>query len=183
MFARTESNASRIRNACGPPSWSTMATRASRIFPPNALPRIINCTSGKIIDASISAGERKNLRISRSTMAIIRFINSTSGCSNPRRSWLQPRPLRHDERIGFLKFVAQLSSGVVHEDVVERRVLHRERFHLHFVVHGHFHQFGSGERTVAGEHAEHTGAFMLYRRDVSEPVQALLPVGRSIFKL
>ena len=38
-------------------------------FSPNALPRIMSCTRGKIIDASISAGERKNLRISRSTMA------------------------------------------------------------------------------------------------------------------
>ena len=31
----------------------------------------------KIIDASISAGERKNLRISRSTIAIIRFISQS----------------------------------------------------------------------------------------------------------
>ena len=35
----------------------------------------MSCTRGKIIDASISAGERKNLRISRSTIAIIRFID------------------------------------------------------------------------------------------------------------
>jgi hypothetical protein len=33
------------------------------------------------MDASISAGERKNLRISRSTMAIIRFINSNPSAS------------------------------------------------------------------------------------------------------
>jgi len=59
----------------------------------------------KIIDASISAGERKNLRISRSTIAIIRFISSTPGSS-----WPQPRTLRHHEGIGLLQFVAQLPA-------------------------------------------------------------------------
>ena len=49
------------------------------ILPPKALPSTINCTSGKIIDASISAGERKNLRISRSTIAIIRFMVAIPG--------------------------------------------------------------------------------------------------------
>src|SRR5258708_27452386 len=164
MFARTESNASRTLRACGPPSWSTMATRASWIFPPKALPRMINCTSGKIIDASINAGERKNLRISRSTMAIMRFINTTpqfgfwrpaAGLSAAtfrkpgaesrkpfRSSWLQPRPLRHYEGVGLLQFVAKLSSGVMHEHVVESGVLHRERLHRHLALHGHLHQFG-----------------------------------------
>ena len=72
---RTESNASRTFSACGAAVLvhDRQAWRR-RIFPPKALPRMINCTSGKIIDTSISAGERKNLRISRSTMAIIRFI-------------------------------------------------------------------------------------------------------------
>src|SRR5258706_8450593 len=104
-----------------------MATRASRIFPPNALPRIMSCTNGKIIDASISAGERKNLRISRSTIAIILFIKFSPErflTSTPGGSWLQPRPLRHGERICLLQYVAQLSAGVMHEDVVQRRVLH-----------------------------------------------------------
>jgi hypothetical protein len=74
MLARTESNAWRILSACVPPSWSTTPSRASLILPPNALPSTINCTSGKIIDASINVGDRKNLRISRSTIAIIRFM-------------------------------------------------------------------------------------------------------------
>src|SRR5438270_543501 len=71
MLARTESKASRMRRAWVPPSWSTKPTLASRIFPPKAFPSTINCTSGKIMDASINAGDRKNLRISRSTIAII----------------------------------------------------------------------------------------------------------------
>ena len=37
---------------------------------------MISCTSGKIIDAGVNTGDRKNLRISRSTIAIIRFIVS-----------------------------------------------------------------------------------------------------------
>src|ERR1700686_2789403 len=98
-----------------------MASRASRIFPPNALPKITSCTRGKIIDASIRAGERKNLRISRSTMAIIRFI-----ASKPGGSWLQPRPLRHGEGISLHEFVAQLPAGVMDEYVVQRGVLHRQ---------------------------------------------------------
>src|SRR5580704_5633099 len=49
--------------------------RASLILPPNALPSTINCTSGNTIDTSINAGERKNLRNSRSTIAHIRFIS------------------------------------------------------------------------------------------------------------
>jgi hypothetical protein len=35
---------------------------------------MMSCTEGKIIATSMSAGERKNLRISRSMMAIIRFM-------------------------------------------------------------------------------------------------------------
>ncbi len=35
---------------------------------------MISCTSGNTIDTSISAGDRKNLRSSRSTMAIMRFM-------------------------------------------------------------------------------------------------------------
>src|ERR1700730_13670935 len=110
---------------------------------------MINCTRGKIMDASIRAGERKNLRISRSTMAIIRFILATPQigfrrppadfATTPRRkpraesrkpcpsSWLQPRPRRHHKGIRFLQLVAQLPTGVVNEHVVERRVLHRKR--------------------------------------------------------
>src|ERR1700722_4228182 len=115
-----------------------MATRASRISPPKALPRIMSCTRGKIMEASISAGERKNLRISRSTIAIIRFIGSTS-CGPPfDRSWLQPGPLRHYECIRFLQFVAELSSGIVHEHIVEGRVLYGKRLHLHFGGNRHF---------------------------------------------
>jgi hypothetical protein len=38
---------------------------------------MISCTSGKIIDAIISAGDRKNFRISRSIIAIIRFMAAT----------------------------------------------------------------------------------------------------------
>jgi hypothetical protein len=33
-----------------------------------------NCTSGRVIETIINAGERKNFRISRSTIAIIRFM-------------------------------------------------------------------------------------------------------------
>jgi len=47
------------------------------ILPPKALPSTINCTRGITIDAIISAGERKNLRISRSIIAIIRFMAAT----------------------------------------------------------------------------------------------------------
>src|SRR5579864_9433505 len=130
---------------------------------------MINCTSGKIMDASINAGERKNLRISRSTMAIIRFMTSTpqfgfrrseSGSATmtsrkpraenpkPRRSsWLQPRPLRHHKGIRFLQFVAQLSPGVVHKDVVEGSVLHGERFQWNSAFHRHLDQFRGGTRT------------------------------------
>src|SRR5271155_4848525 len=110
MFARTESNASRIRNACGPPSWSTIATRASRIFPPNALPRTMSCTSGIIIDASMSAGDRKNLRISRSTIAIIRFI-SQSWFLSPELRVLSPE-LRIRSR-SFRELINPLDSLLV----------------------------------------------------------------------
>jgi hypothetical protein len=51
-----------------------MATLAPRILPPYALPRMINCTMGSIIDMIISTGERKNLRISRSKIANILFM-------------------------------------------------------------------------------------------------------------
>src|SRR5579863_6293988 len=157
MLARTESKASRTLSACGPPSGSTIATRASWIFPPKALPRMINCTRGKIIDASISAGERKNLRISRSTMAIIRFITYTPACS-----WLQPRPLRHHERVGLLQFVAQLSPGVVNENVVKRCVLNGKRLHRHLLSNCEFDELGGGARSVAGENAVHARAFVLH---------------------
>src|SRR5580693_4947520 len=158
MFARTESKASRILSACGPPSSSTTASRASRIFPPNALPRITSCTRGKIMDASISAGERKNLRISRSTIAIIRFINSISS-----GSWLQSRPLRHGEGIRFLQLVAQLPSGVMNEYIVQRGVLHRERLHCNPGLDGHLDEFRSSSRSVAGEDSIHASAFVLHR--------------------
>src|SRR5580693_1375067 len=137
MLARTESKASRTRSACVPPSSSTMATRASRIFPPNALPRMTSCTRGKIIDASMSAGERKNLRISRSTIAIIRFMTSTPG-----GSWPQPWALRHGEGVRFLQFVAQLPAGIVDEHIIQRGVLHRERLQRNPGCDGHLDQFG-----------------------------------------
>src|SRR5947208_14388657 len=99
-----------------------MATLASRIFPPKALPRMMSCTRGKTIEASINAGERKNLRISRSTMAIIRFIRQPRAPAVNKEarqvrllgppsqlqfvdvfdSWLQAGALRHHEGIGFL---------------------------------------------------------------------------------
>ena len=50
---------------------------ASLILPPKALPSTINCTSGNTIATSISAGERKNLRSSRSTMAHMRFMGAS----------------------------------------------------------------------------------------------------------
>src|SRR5271155_680208 len=178
MFARTESKAPRIRIACGPPSSSTTASLASRIFPPNALPRITSCTKGKIMDASISAGERKNLRISRSTIAIIRFINSISS-----GSWLQPRPLWHYEGVRFLQFVAQLPAGVMHEYVVQRRVLHGKRLHRNPGSDGHLDEFRGGSRSVAGEDSIHASAFMLHRGDVVHGVQALLPIFRRVLEL
>src|ERR1700728_155943 len=128
MFARTESKASRTRNACGPPSWSTIA--------------------------------------------IILFIFASS--------WLHPRPRRHYEGIRFLQFVAQLSSGVMHEDVVERGILHGQRLHRYFTAHRHFDQFGRGARAVAGEYAIHARAFMLHGSNFVERAQALLPIGGSI---
>ena len=45
-----------------------------RILPPKAFPRIISCTKGMVNDTIISAGERKNFRISRSTIANIRIM-------------------------------------------------------------------------------------------------------------
>ena len=66
-FVESSAPPSRGRNRQRP-------SRAPRIFPPKALPRIMSCTSGSIIDTIINAGERKNLRISRSTIAIIRFM-------------------------------------------------------------------------------------------------------------
>src|SRR5882757_9423893 len=134
-----------------------MATRASRIFPPNAFPKMLSCTNGKIMDASISAGERKNLRISRSTIAIILFINS-----DPHGSWLQPRPLRHGEPIRFLQFVAELSPGVMDEDVIQSRVLHRERLDRSPGFDGHLNQFGSSARAVAGQDSIHPRSLVLY---------------------
>ena len=50
------------------------AHAASVILPPKALPRITSWTRGNTMAVSISAGERKNLRSSRSTMANIRFM-------------------------------------------------------------------------------------------------------------
>src|SRR5437660_3195596 len=178
MFARTESKASRILSACVPPSWSTTASLASRIFPPKALPRMMSCTSGKIIDASMSAGERKNLRISRSTIAIILFITSA-----PSGSRLQPRPLRHGEGVCFLKLVAQLPAGVMDEDVVQRRVLHRERLHSNPSLDGHLNQFGGGARAVAGQDAIHSRALVLDRGHIIQRMQALLPILGRIFEL
>src|SRR5260370_26586865 len=125
-----------------------MATRGWRIFPAKALPRMMSCTSGKIMDASMSAGERKNLRISRSTMAIILFIKST-----PRDSRLQPRPLRHGEGVCFLKLVAQLPACVMYEDIVQGCVLYRERLHRNPCLDSHLYQFGCSARAVAGQDA------------------------------
>ena len=51
-----------------------MATRAPTIFPPKALPMMSNCMMGIIRDITMRVGERKNLRISRSTMANILFM-------------------------------------------------------------------------------------------------------------
>src|ERR1022692_345019 len=148
-----------------------MARRASRIFPPNALPRMTSCTRGKIMDASMSAGERKNLRISRSTMAIIRFMSSIPG-----GSWLQPRPLRHHEGICLLQFVAQLPARVVHEYIVQRRVLHREPLHCNSSFNGHFYQFSCCSRAVTRQHSVHACSFVLHGSDFVERVQALLPI-------
>src|ERR1700740_449895 len=138
MLARTESKASLILSGCVPPACSTKAIFASRIFPPNAFPRIISCTRGKIMDASIKAGERKNFRISRSTMAIMRFIRKAPHNG----SWLQPRPLRHHKRVRLLQFIAELPSGVVDKDVIECGVLHRQRFHRYAGCDRHLHEFG-----------------------------------------
>src|SRR5438309_9766367 len=178
MFARTESKASRILSACVPPSWSTTASLASRIFPPKALPRMMSCTSGKIMDASIRAGERKNLRISRSTMAIIRFINAA-----PRDSWLQSRPWRHHEGIGFLQFVTQLPSRIVHEDVVQSGVLHTQRLHSDSCVHCYFNQLGCRAGAIAGENPIHPRAFVLNGSNVIQVMQPFFPISRRVLKL
>ena len=69
---------------------------APTILPPKALPMMINCRSGIISDMIISVGERKNLRISRSTMANILFMAElpagaacvkTGGLTCSSRSW------------------------------------------------------------------------------------------------
>ncbi len=47
---------------------------APTILPPKALPMMTNCRIGIISDMIMRVGERKNLRISRSTMANILFM-------------------------------------------------------------------------------------------------------------
>jgi hypothetical protein len=42
---------------------------------------MISCTSGSVIETIINAGDRKNLRISRSTIAIIRFMAASPGAA------------------------------------------------------------------------------------------------------
>jgi hypothetical protein len=53
---------------------AVVVIRQPTIFPPKALPMMTSVSSGIIRDMIMSVGERKNLRISRSTMANIRFM-------------------------------------------------------------------------------------------------------------
>src|SRR6188474_233393 len=69
--------------------------------------------SGNTIDMTISSGLRRKRRISRSTMAIVLRISL---------------PPEHEGTVhgrGLLQRVAQRPAGVVHEHIIERRVLGR----------------------------------------------------------
>src|SRR6266542_4516307 len=163
-----------MRTACGPWSSSTMATRASRIFPPKALPRMMSWTKGKIMAVTMSAGERKNLRISRSMMAIMRFMAAPSW---PQPSWPQPRTVRHDEAEGLHLLVAKLASRVVDEDIVERSVLHAERLDLHCGAPRQLYQRRGGLRSGGGQQAIHASALVLHAFHAGQRAQPFHPVG------
>src|SRR3954462_5294647 len=105
-----------------------MATRASVILPPKALPSTMSWTSGKTMDAIISAGERKKRRSSRSMMAIMRMVLRLSSLAAEQHAGVR-------ECLHLL--IAQAASGVMHEYVVERSVLHGERFDLHVFRYRH----------------------------------------------
>src|SRR5947209_18621724 len=105
-----------------------MPSRASWILPPKAFPGTMSCTRGKIMATSIHAGERTNLPISRSTIAIIRFMIS------PFSAVAAADPAGVDMRADFL--VAQLPAGVIHKNVVQRGVVYGKGFHLDLVLQG-----------------------------------------------
>src|SRR6185437_7682129 len=98
-------------------------------------------------------------------------------------SWLHPRSLRHHELVSLLEFVAQLSSCVMDEDIVQSGVLNTESFHRHARLYGEFHQFGCGARPVAGQHAKHPRAFRLHGSDIVQAMEFLLPIGRRTLEL
>src|SRR5438105_15892867 len=100
----------------------------------------MSCTNGKIMEAIISAGERKNFRRSRSTIAHIRFMRLSSLRLGP------ADPTGVGVRAYFL--VAQLPPRVMDENIVQRGVVHRERLHLDSRLQRHLHHFGAGLRAV-----------------------------------
>src|SRR5260370_23447408 len=152
-----------------------MPRRASWILPPKALPSTMSCTMGRTMATSINAGERTNLRISRSTMAIIRFI-SASFSAVPAAD-----PAGVDMRADFL--VAQLPSGVVDKNIIECRVMDRERIDLNLMLQGQPNQLGHGFGAVIRKKAVGIAAQGLHAADVGKAVQHLLPALRRIPKL
>src|SRR5579859_6836545 len=135
----------------------------------------MSCTRGKIMATSIKAGERTNLRISRSTIAIIRFmISSFSAVA-------AADPAGVDMRADLL--VAQLSAGVIHKNVVQCGVMHRERFDLNLVLQGKGNQLGHGLGAVVGKKTVSIAALGLHVADIGKALQQLLPVVWRIPKL
>ncbi len=157
-------SASRIFTACVPPSWSTTPSRAS-----------LDLAAERVAQHD-QLHQREDHRHQHQRRASGRTCASRARQWPSSGSWLHPWPLRHGEAVRLHQFVAQLASGVVDEDVVQRRVLHGQRLHAapssctaistsSVVV----------RRAVAGQHAVHARALVLHRGHVRQSCAAAAP--------
>src|SRR4029079_6365594 len=107
------------------------------MFTPNASQHTTSRPSGKIIEMTMSVGLRRKRRISRSMMARVRCMVSNGPAKAGPYVRQSSRALRtsiatanDDRALGgglLLQRVAKRTARVVHEDIVERGALHRQR--------------------------------------------------------
>src|SRR3981081_3019466 len=103
----------------------------------------MSCMSGKIIELTMSAGLRKNFRMSRSIMAEIRcrFIKSNSVLSLRAVSAVLLIQVAQIARDAVRRRIAKLASGVIQENVIERSALNGNSADRNSTFARHVHKF------------------------------------------
>src|SRR5271155_1282176 len=99
-----------------------------------------------MMETMTRTGLRRNRRRSRSIIAQIRCISSS--LSLPRENKRAVRARRSLQRI------AQYMAGVMHENIVESRALHGQRFHGRVGVSRGFQEGNRGARAVVRRDSE-----------------------------